>query len=56
MSGEESTCARTKAVIRLTGGDGGDSWGVFVFEGSRPRLPFRLSVRTTAKNIVLDIL
>lgn len=49
MSGEESTCARTNAVMRLTGGEGGDSCGLFGFDGSRPRLPFKLSVLTTVK-------
>lgn len=47
MSGHVSTCARTKAVIRLIGGDGGDSCGLFGFDGRRPRRPFKLSVRTT---------
>lgn len=37
----------------LAGGDGGEGWGgsccngLFGLEGSRPRLPFKLSVRTT---------
>ena len=44
-----STCARTKAVMREIGGDGGDSWGDLGLEGRRPRLPLRLSVRTTGK-------
>ena len=49
MSGLVSTYARTSAVIKLTGGEGGDSCGLFGFDGSRPRLPLRLSVRTTKK-------
>lgn len=49
MSGEVSTWARTSAVIRLTGGDGGDSCGLFGFDGNLPRRPFKLSVRTTEK-------
>ena len=47
MSGLVSTYARTRAVIKLTGGEGGDSWGLLGFDGKRPRLPLRLSVRTT---------
>lgn len=43
-----STWLRTKAVISEIGGDGGDSCGDFGFEGSRPRLPFSESVRTTS--------
>lgn len=41
-------CALTSAVIMLTGGDGGDSWGLLGLEGSLPLLPFRLSVLTTS--------
>lgn len=52
MSGDESTCALTRAVIKLTGGLGGDSWGLFGFDGSLPRLPLRLSVLTTAIKMV----
>lgn len=47
ISGHVSTWALTNAVIVLTGGDGGDSWGVLGFDGNRPRRPLRLSVRTT---------
>lgn len=51
MSGEVSTCALTRAVMRLTGGEGGDSWGLLGFEGNRPRRPLRLSVRTTVGKV-----
>lgn len=47
MSGELSTCALTSDVIRDTGGDGGDSCGLFGFDGKRPLRPFKLSVLTT---------
>lgn len=48
MEGLESTWARTSALMRLTGGDGGEgSWGLLGLDGRRPLLPFRLSVRTT---------
>ena len=43
-----STWALTRAVIRETGMVEEGSWGLFGFEGSRPRRPFRLSVRTTS--------
>lgn len=42
--GTESMCARTREVMRLTGDVSGGCLGL---EGSRPRRPFRLSVRTT---------
>lgn len=44
--GPESRCARTREVRRLAGEP---SAGCLGFEGSRPRRPFRLSVRTTAE-------
>lgn len=46
MLGPESRCARTREVRRLAGEASGGCLG---FEGSRPRRPFRLSVRTTAE-------
>lgn len=49
MEGLESTWALTSALMRLTGGEGGEgSWGLLGLDGRRPLLPFRLSVRTTA--------
>lgn len=50
-SGDVSMWALTSAVIRLTGGDGGDSCGLLGFEGRRPRRPLRLSVLTTSFTI-----
>ena len=47
VSGDVSMCALTSAVMRLTGGEGGDSCGERGLEGRRPRRPFKLSVRTT---------
>ena len=47
QSGVVSTWARTRAVIRETGGLGGDSWGDFGFEGNLPLRPFKESVLTT---------
>jgi len=47
VAGDVSTWARTRAVMKLTGGEGGDSDGLRGLDGSRPRRPFRLSVRTT---------
>lgn len=44
--GPESRCALTREVRRLAGEASGGCLG---FEGSRPRRPFRLSVRTTAE-------
>lgn len=46
MLGPESRCARTREVSRWAGEVSGGCLG---FEGSRPRRPFRLSVRTTAE-------
>ena len=43
--------------MRLTGGEGGASCGDFGFDGSRPRRPFKLSVRTTEEsNTYLSLL
>lgn len=50
-SGLVSRCALTSAVMRDTGGDGGDSWGDFGFDGSLPLLPLRESVLTTSFTI-----
>lgn len=44
--GPESRCALTREVRRLAGEASGGCLG---FEGSRPRRPFRLSVRTTVE-------
>lgn len=46
MLGPESRCARTREVSRWAGEVSGGCLG---FEGSRPRRPFRLSVRTTTE-------
>ena len=46
-----STCALTSAVMSETGGEAGVSCGDFGLDGSRPRRPFRLSVRTTSFTI-----
>ena len=50
-SGDVSMCALTSAVMRLTGGDGGDSCGLRGLDGRRPRRPFNESVRTTSLTI-----
>lgn len=48
MDGLESTWDLTRALMRLTGGEGGEaSWGLLGLEGRRPLRPFRLAVRTT---------
>lgn len=50
MEGLESTWALTKALIKLTGGEGGeDSCGLLGLEGKRPLRPFKLAVLTTVK-------
>ncbi|CAG0881535.1 unnamed protein product [Cyprideis torosa] len=54
ISGLVSKCARTSAVIRDIGGEGGESCGVLAFDGSLPRLPFKVSVRTTSLIIPTD--
>jgi len=48
-AGFVSICARTKDVMKLTGGEGGatGSFGPFGLEGNLPRLPFKSAVLTT---------
>jgi len=46
-----SKWARTRAVIKETGGLGGDSCGDLALEGNLPRRPFKESVLTTYRII-----
>lgn len=49
MLGLESMCALTREAIMLTGDTvAAASWMTLGLEGSRPLLPFKLSVLTTA--------